>query len=95
MLNDDRRVPDDDPASNFGKLREALPDVAIERLVEGAVGMVDGALRQLEERKIVELSPAQRAVLVPNMVTVLPSGSGAQPGLPRAKAWQDQPWRST
>ena len=35
-LNDDRRVPDDHPASNHGKLRAALPDVAIERLVEGA-----------------------------------------------------------
>ena len=62
--------------------------MARQRLVEGAVGMVDGALKQLEERKIVELSPAQRAVLVTNMMTVLLSESGAQPVIQMAQTSQ-------
>lgn len=37
-LTDDRQVPDDHPASNYGKLAAALGDsgVTVERLVEGA-----------------------------------------------------------
>jgi 6-phosphogluconolactonase len=37
-LTDDRQVPDDHPASNYGKLVAALGDsgVTVERLVEGA-----------------------------------------------------------
>jgi len=62
--------------------------MARQRLVEGAVGMVDGALKQLEEKKIVELTPDQRAVLVTNMMTVLLSESGAQPVIQMAQATQ-------
>ena len=62
--------------------------MARQRLVEGAVGMVDGALKQLEERKIVALTPEQRAVLVTNMMTVLLSESGAQPVIQMAQATQ-------
>jgi regulator of protease activity HflC (stomatin/prohibitin superfamily) len=62
--------------------------MARQRLVEGAVGMVDGALNQLEERKIVALTPEQRAVLVTNMMTVLLSESGAQPVIQMAQAAQ-------
>ncbi len=54
-------------------------------LVEGAVGMVDGALKQLEERNIVTLTPDQRAVLVTNMMTVLLSETGAQPVIQMAQ----------
>jgi regulator of protease activity HflC (stomatin/prohibitin superfamily) len=62
--------------------------MARQRLVEGAVGMVDGALKQLEEKKIVALSPEQRAVLVTNMMTVLLSESGATPVIQMAQAAQ-------
>ncbi len=62
--------------------------MARQRLVEGAIGMVDGALRQLEEKKIVALTSEQRAVLVTNMMTVLLSESGAQPVIQMAQATQ-------
>lgn len=62
--------------------------MARQRLVEGAVGMVEGALKQLEEKKIVALSPEQRAVLVTNMMTVLLSESGATPVIQMAQASQ-------
>ena len=62
--------------------------MARQRLVEGAVGMVEGALKQLEEKKIVSLSPEQRAVLVTNMMTVLLSESGATPVIQMAQAAQ-------
>ena len=62
--------------------------MARQRLVDGAVGMVDGALKQLEEKKIVELTSAQRAALVTNMMTVLLSESGAQPVIQMAQATQ-------
>ena len=62
--------------------------MARQRLVEGAVGMVEGALKQLEEKKIVALTSDQRAVLVTNMMTVLLSESGAQPVIQMAQASQ-------
>src|SRR3954469_2724832 len=62
--------------------------MARQRLVDGAVGMVDGALKQLEEKKIVELTSPQRAALVTNMMTVLLSESGAQPVIQMAQASQ-------
>ena len=48
-------------------------------LVDGALGMVDGALRQLEETELVELSQEQRAHLVSNLLVVLVSDRGTQP----------------
>ncbi len=62
--------------------------MARQRLVEGAVGMVEGALKSLEEKKIVALTSEQRAVLVTNMMTVLLSESGAQPVIQMAQAAQ-------
>lgn len=53
--------------------------MARQKLVDGAVGMVEVALRNLEEKHIVSLTSDQRAVLVTNMMTVLLSESGAQP----------------
>ncbi len=53
--------------------------MARQRLVDGAVGMVEGALKNLEEKKIVSLTSDQRAALVTNMMTVLLSETGAQP----------------
>ena len=60
--------------------------MARQRLVDGAVGMVDGALAQLEAKKIVSLTPEQRAALVTNMMTVLLSESGAQPVIQMTQA---------
>ncbi|WP_026209415.1 SPFH domain-containing protein [Corynebacterium caspium] len=52
---------------------------ARETIVEGAVLMVDSALRQLEERDLVELDPERRAAMVSNLLVVLCSDSNAQP----------------
>lgn len=62
--------------------------MARQRLVDGAVGMVEGALKQLEEKHIVALTPEQRAALVTNMMTVLLSESGATPVIQMAQASQ-------
>lgn len=61
---------------------------ARQKLVDGAVGMVEVALKNLEDKKIVTLSPDQRAVLVTNMMTVLLSESGAQPVIQMAQSTQ-------
>jgi regulator of protease activity HflC (stomatin/prohibitin superfamily) len=48
-------------------------------IVEGALGMVQGALRELEATQLVELSQEQRAHLVSNLLVVLVSDRGTQP----------------
>ncbi|MEK7792724.1 MAG: SPFH domain-containing protein, partial [Pseudomonadota bacterium] len=50
--------------------------MARQTLVDGAIGMVDVALKNLEDKKIVSLTSDQRAVLVTNMMTVLLSETG-------------------
>jgi len=62
--------------------------MARQKLVDGAVGMVEAALKNLEDKKIVSLMPDQRAVLVTNMMTVLVSESGAQPVIQMAQTTQ-------
>lgn len=62
--------------------------MARQKLVDGAVGMVEAALKNLEDKKIVSLTPDQRAVLVTNMMTVLVSESGAQPVIQMAQTTQ-------
>jgi regulator of protease activity HflC (stomatin/prohibitin superfamily) len=52
---------------------------ARQRIVEGAVGMVDMALRMLTEQSIVELDPEAKSALVANLLVVLVSDRGAQP----------------
>ena len=49
------------------------------RIVEGAVGMVDQALRMLSEKKIVELDQEKKATMVNNLMVALVSESQAQP----------------
>ncbi|UJP05259.1 MAG: SPFH domain-containing protein [Nitrosomonas sp.] len=62
--------------------------MARQKLVDGAVGMVEVALKNLEDKEIVSLTPDQRAVLVTNMMTVLLSESGAQPVIQMAQTKQ-------
>lgn len=69
-------------ASAMLKRQQALQVVAARQtIVEGAVGMVETALRALEARDIVQLDSAQRAQLVTNLLTVLVGEGEAQPVL--------------
>jgi SPFH domain / Band 7 family len=52
---------------------------ARQRIVEGAVGMVDHALTSLSARDIVELDEERKAAMVSNLMVVLVSDRGAQP----------------
>ena len=52
---------------------------ARQKIVEGAVGMVEHALELLEEKNVISLDPGQRAVLVSNLLVVLCSHSVPQP----------------
>jgi hypothetical protein len=52
---------------------------ARQRIVEGAVGMVDHALSSLSERDIVDLDEERKATMVSNLMVVLVSDRGAQP----------------
>jgi len=52
---------------------------ARQRIVEGAVGMVEDALGQLSARGVVELDPERRATLVGNLLVVLCGQENAQP----------------
>jgi len=51
------------------------------KLVEGAVGMVEMALLDISEKSLTSFTPAQRAALVTNLMTVLVGDSQAQPVL--------------
>lgn len=62
--------------------------MARQKLVDGAVGMVEVALKRLEDQQIVSLTSDQRAVLVTNMMTVLLSETGAQPVIQMAQTNQ-------
>jgi regulator of protease activity HflC (stomatin/prohibitin superfamily) len=52
---------------------------AREKIVEGAVGMVEMALKQLSVREIVELDEDKKAAMVSNLMVVLCSEDSAQP----------------
>lgn len=52
---------------------------AREKIVEGAVGMVEMALEQLDEKERVHLNDERRADIVANLLVVLCSDRGAQP----------------
>ena len=52
---------------------------AREQLVNGAVGIVERALKKLEEKEVVELDAERKATMVSNMLVVLCSEKGAQP----------------
>lgn len=52
---------------------------ARETIVDGAVGMVESALAQLEQKDIVELDAERKAAMVSNLLTVLCSERGTTP----------------
>ncbi|MBC8060302.1 MAG: SPFH domain-containing protein [Clostridiaceae bacterium] len=52
---------------------------ARQMIVEGAVGMVEMALKKLSERKIVELDDDKKAAMVTNLMVVLCSERSVQP----------------
>ncbi len=52
---------------------------ARKKIVEGAVGMVDQALKTLSEQKIVQLDEEKKATMVNNLMVALVSESQAQP----------------
>ena len=52
---------------------------ARQKIVEGAVGMVETALEMLNTRKIVDLDPERKAAMVSNLLVVLSSERGTQP----------------
>lgn len=52
---------------------------AREKIVEGAVGMVEMALKQLSEREIVDLDEEKKAAMVSNLMVVLCSEDSARP----------------
>jgi regulator of protease activity HflC (stomatin/prohibitin superfamily) len=52
---------------------------ARQRIVDGAVGMVEQALAQLDRREVVELDPERRAAMVSNLLVVLCSDHPIQP----------------
>jgi regulator of protease activity HflC (stomatin/prohibitin superfamily) len=63
-------------------LRRQQADAIIaarQKIVDGAVGMVEQALAQLSERQIVRLDEERRAAMVSNLLVVLCSEQGTQP----------------
>jgi hypothetical protein len=63
-------------------LRRQQADAIIsarEKIVEGAVSMVDLALKKLSEDKIVELDEERKAAMVSNLLVVLCADESASP----------------
>lgn len=54
---------------------------ARQRIVDGAVGMVEMALRKLDEEQIVNLDEERKAAMVSNLLVILCSEQAAQPVL--------------
>jgi hypothetical protein len=54
---------------------------ARQRIVDGAVGMVELALERLEKNKTVELDPERKAAMVSNLLVVLCGERAAMPVL--------------
>jgi hypothetical protein len=52
---------------------------ARQKIVEGAVGMVEMALDMLSAKKIIDLDPERRAAMVSNLLVVLCSERGTTP----------------
>jgi regulator of protease activity HflC (stomatin/prohibitin superfamily) len=69
-------------ASAMLKRQQAQAIVSARRqIVDGAVGMVQMALEELEEQKVVELDEERKAAMVSNLLVVLCGEENAQPVL--------------
>ena len=67
-------------ASAMLQRQQATAIIAARRkIVEGAVGMVDDALKQLSRKKIVELDDDKKAAMVSNLLVVLCSDKATSP----------------
>ena len=53
--------------------------MATQRIVEGAVGMVQLALQRLQDEDVVELDEERKAAMVSNLLVVLCSEQATQP----------------
>ena len=69
-----------------GDLSGARARVSQRRLVEGAVGMVELALIDINEKGLADFTQEQRVALVTNLMTVLVGDEKAQPVLQVARA---------
>jgi hypothetical protein len=61
---------------------------ARQRIVEGAVGMVEMALDMLSQKEIVKLDDERKAAMVSNLLVVLCGERGAQPILNTGTIYQ-------
>ncbi|MER2208910.1 MAG: SPFH domain-containing protein [Rhodococcus sp. (in: high G+C Gram-positive bacteria)] len=61
---------------------------ARQQIVEGAVSMVDMALKQLEEKHVVELDEERKATMISNLLVVLCGDRDAQPVLNTGSLYQ-------
>ena len=61
---------------------------AREKIVEGAVSMVQMALKEINEKDIVELDEAKKAAMVSNLLVVLCADESAQPVLNTGTLYQ-------
>lgn len=69
-------------ASAMLQRQQAIAIVAArQKIVEGAVGMVESALDQLSAKKIIELDEEKKAAMVSNLMVVLCSDKSATPVL--------------
>ncbi|MPM90774.1 hypothetical protein SDC9_137896 [bioreactor metagenome] len=67
-------------ASAMLQRQQAVAIIAArQKIVEGAVGMVQMALNQLSENDIVELDDERKAAMVSNLLVVLCGNKDAQP----------------
>ena len=61
---------------------------ARQRIVEGAVGMVEHALEMLSEKKVLDLDEERRAAMVSNLLVVLCGHQNPQPVLNTGTIYQ-------
>jgi regulator of protease activity HflC (stomatin/prohibitin superfamily) len=67
-------------ASAMLQRQQAIAIVAArQKIVEGAVGMVETALQQLSEKRIIDLDDEKKAAMVSNLMVVLCSDKSATP----------------
>jgi hypothetical protein len=66
-------------AAMLQRQQAAAVVAARQKIVEGAVGMVELAMEQIHAKRLADFSPEQKAQMVTNLLVVLVSERGAQP----------------